>query len=411
MSRADIVYIVSRFPITSETFIVRELDALDRSGRFELELRSLFPSPDTVVHDIARPWSKRLIRPSSGQALAGFGWAAVTRPRALGSVLAAVTAGYGRRPALLARALATVPLACAHARDLSRRERPPHIHAHYATYPALAAWVCAQLIGAPYSFTAHAHDIYVDTSMLDRKIADALFVITISEFNRSLLDRRNAARTPIHLVHMGIDTASYPFRPRGIPVDGPVRALVVASLQAYKGHAVLLEALAIGGPSVDRITLDIVGDGVLRGDLEELAVRLGLGERVRFLGSRSEDEVRAALADADLFVLPSVVAQDGQMEGLPVALMEALASGVPTVSTALSGIPELVVDGATGLLSIPGDAADLNATLAVVVERGPQAIDFAEAGRALVADEFDLHRSASMLGDLLLAAERGELDA
>ncbi len=401
MSRADVVYIVSRFPLTTETFIVRELDALDRSGSFDLELRSLFPSPDTVVHDIARGWDERLIRPSGRAALAGFGWAAATRPRALASVLGAVIAGYRRHPTLLARALATVVLGCAHARDLARRERPPHIHAHFATYPALAAWVCARLVGTSYSFTAHAHDIYVDTSMLDRKIAEARFVVTISEFNRRLLEQHNPARTPIHVVHMGIDTASYPFRPRSIPADGPVRALVIASLQAYKGHAILLQALAIGGAGVDRITLDIIGDGVLRGDLEELAHRLGLGRRVRFLGSRSEDEVRAALADADLFVLPSIIADDGQMEGLPVALMEALASGVPTVSTALSGIPELVVDGVTGLLSVPGDAADLNATLAAMVELGDETIAFEEAGRALVTREFDLQQSAAVLGGLL----------
>ncbi len=404
MSLTGIVYLVSRFPLTTETFIVRELDALDRSGRFDVELRSLFPAPGTVVHDIARRWVQRLIRPSAGQALAGFGWACATRPRALAAVLAAVIGGYRGSPKLLARALVTVPLACAHARGLSRREVPPHIHAHYATYPALAAWVCSRLVGTSYSFTAHAHDIYVDTSMLNRKIADARFVVTISEFNRTLLERHNPAHTPIYLVHMGIDTASYPFRPRAIPADGPVRALVVASLQAYKGHAVLLQALALGGAGVDRITLDIIGDGVLRGELEALTERLGLGGRVRFLGSRSEDEVRAALADADLFVLPSIVAEDGQMEGLPVALMEALASGVPTVSTALSGIPELVVDGVTGLLSVPGDAADLNGTLAAMLDRGPRTADFAQAGRALVTSEFDVHQSAAMLSDLLLVA-------
>ena len=402
MSRADVVYLVSRFPVTSETFIVRELDALDRTGRFDLELRSLFPSPDTLVHDIARRWDARLIRPSAAAGLAGFGWAAATRPSALASVLSAVISGYSRRPKLMARALVTVVLACAHARDLARRAEAPIVHAHFATYPALAAWVCGQLVGTPYSFTAHAHDIYVDTSMLDRKIADAQFVVAISEYNRDLLERLNPTHTPIHVVHMGIDTSAYPFRPRAIPSEGPVRALVVASLQAYKGHAVVVEALAMGGDSVDRITLDLIGDGVLRGDLESLVDRLGLGQRVRFLGSRSEDEVRDALDRADLFVLPSVVAEDGQMEGLPVALMEALASGVPTVSTALSGIPEIVIDGVTGLLAVPGDAASLNATLAAMLDRGTDTVDLAEAGRALVTREFDLEQSAALLGGLLL---------
>lgn len=400
-TRSDVVYLVSRFPVTSETFIVREIDALDRSGRFDLELRSLFPSPDKPVHDIARRWTERLIRPSAAAALTGLGWAALTRPRALASVLAAVLVGYGRRPALLVRALVTVLLACAHARDLARRPRPPHIHAHYATYPALAAWVCRRLVGTSYSFTAHAHDLYVDTSMLDQKVAGASFVVTISEYNRALLERNNPGHTPIHVVHAGIDTAAYQFRPRTIPAAGPVRALTVASLQAYKGHAVLLHALALGGPAVDRIVLDLIGDGVLRGDLERLSDQLGLSQRVRFLGSRSEVEVRTALDEADVFVLPSVVADDGQMEGLPVALMEALACGVPTVSTALSGIPEIVVDGVTGLLAVPGDAVSLNGTLAAMVELGDEVVPFEEAGRALVTGGFDLQQSAALLGGLL----------
>lgn len=406
MSRAEVVYLVSRFPVTSETFIVREIEALDRLGNFDLELRSLFPAPDQPVHDISRRWAERHVRPSTAAAVAGFLWASLTRPLALLSVLGRVIAGYRRSP-LLARALVTVLVACAHARDLASRPRPPHIHAHYATYPALAAWVCGRLIGTSYSFTAHAHDLYVDTSMLDTKIADACFVVTISEYNRTLLERHNPGHTPIRVLHAGIDTSAYPFRPRGIPGDGPVRALTVASLQQYKGHAVLLAALAMGGSSVDRLTLDLVGDGVLRSDLEALVDRLGLGWRVLFLGSRSEDEVRTCLDTADLFVLPSVVADDGQMEGLPVVLMEALACGLPTVSTELSGIPEIVIDGVTGLLAVPGDATSLNHVLAEMIERGSGASDFAEAGRALVTGEFDLKHSVSELSAMLSEAATG----
>ena len=180
-----------------------------------------------------------------------------------------------------------------------------------------------------------------------------------------------------------------------------MRALTVASLQQYKGHAVLLEALAMGGPHVDRITLDLIGDGVLRDELEALVDRLGLRSRVRFLGSCSEDTVRASLDAADLFVLPSIVADDGQMEGLPVALMESLACGVPTVTTELSGIPEIVVDGVTGLLATPGDATSLNETLTAMVQRGSATVEFAEAGRALVVREFDLRESISALVGLL----------
>lgn len=400
MSRPRVVYLVSRFPVTSETFIVREIDSLDRLNKFDLEIRSLFPAPDGAVHDIARRWSDRLVRPSTADALAGFAWALLTRPIAVSSALATVTGDYLRRPPLLVRALITVLLACAHARDLARLPAS-HVHAHYATYPALAAWVCHRLAGASYSFTVHAHDLYVDTSMLGRKIADARYVVTISDYNRALLEQHNPTQTPIRVVHAGIDTAAYHFRPRGIPTDGEVRALAVASLQQYKGHAVLLEALAMGGAGVDRITLDLVGDGVLRGELEALVDRLGLRDRVRFLGSCAEDAVRASLDAADLFVLPSLVADDGQMEGLPVVLMEALASGVPTVSTRLSGIPEIVVDGVTGLLATPGDAVSLNDTLTAMVQRGSAAVEFAEAGRTLVARQFDLGDSVAALAALL----------
>lgn len=400
MSRADVVYLVSRFPVTSETFIVREIEALDRLDRFDIELRSLFPSPDKPVHEVARRWTERLIRPTTAAAFAGLAWALFTRPRALASVLAAVISGY-RSPSLLIRALLTVMLACAHAKDLTHRPGPTHIHAHFATYPALAAWVSQQLVGTSYSFTAHAHDLYVHTAMLDRKISDARFVVTISEYNRELLEPVAMGRTPIHVVHAGIDVTAYAFRPRSIPAEGPVRALTVASLQEYKGHSVLLEALALGGPAIDRITLDLIGDGVLRSDLEDEVARLGLGARVRFLGSRNEVEVRAALNDADLFVLPSIIANDGQMEGLPVALMEALACGVPTVSTQLSGIPEIIVDGVTGLLAAPGDFDSLNQTMAAMVKSGNGAREFAEAGRKLVTSDFDLEQSVSALSRLL----------
>lgn len=399
MSRCAIVYLVSRFPVTSETFILREIEALQATGSFDLELRSLFPAPDQPVHDAAFVWTERLIHPGAAAGTAGLAWAAATRPRRLARVLAQVFTGYRHSPNLLARALITVMLACVHARGLSRRAPAPHIHAHYATYPALAAWVCHELIGTSYSFTAHAHDLYVDTSMLARKVADARFVVTISQYNRALLQRIAGAATPIHVVHAGIDVAAYDFRPRRIPADGPVRALTVASLQEYKGHAVLLAALAQGGPGVDRISLDLIGDGVLRADLEKLSAALGLEHRVRFLGSRSQDEVRAALDAADIFVLPSIVAADGQMEGLPVALMEALACGVPTVSTALSGIPEIIVDNVTGLLAVPGDPVSLNTALTAMTDADTER--FGLAGRELVTREFDLTHTIGSIAELL----------
>ncbi|OFB39986.1 colanic acid biosynthesis glycosyltransferase WcaL [Mycolicibacterium sp. (ex Dasyatis americana)] len=388
MSGKQIDYLVSRFPVTSETFIVRELDALSRTTGLDIGLRSLFPSPDPQVHEVARPWVAKLVRPGAGASAVALLWALFRHPLVTLSILVDVVRGYAARPGLLVRALATVPIAAAHARDLHPSGRTRHIHAHYATYPALAAWICSRLAGTSYSVTIHAHDLYVDQSMLGPKLDGADFVVTVSEYNRRLLE--SYTMTPVHVIHCGIDTNVYPFQPRRIPDNGPIRGLCVASLQEYKGHEVLLRALALGGPGVDRIELDLIGNGPLRDELQDLAVELGLGSRIRFHGGQSETVVKQALAEADLFVLPSVIAADGQMEGLPVALMESLASGIPTVSTDLSGIPELVIPGRTGLLAIPADAQSLRDTLEQLISAGPALDDYAQAGRELVEREFDI---------------------
>lgn len=398
MSGKQIDYLVSRFPVTSETFIVRELDALSADGR-QLGLRSLFPSPDPQVHDIARPWVDKLVRPGVGASIAGLLWALIRHPVITSSIFFDVTRGYAARPNLLIRALATIPIATAHARDLHSPGTSRHIHAHYATYPALAAWICSRLVGITYSTTIHAHDLYVDQSMLGRKLDGAEFIVTVSDYNRRLLERYT--ETPVHVIHAGINTSAYPFNPRRIPDHGPINALCVASLQEYKGHEVLLRALALGGSVVERIELDLIGDGPLRNELQDLATELGLSSRVRFHGGQSETVVRQALAEADLFVLPSVVAADGQMEGLPVALMEALASGIPTVSTRLSGIPELLIPEQTGFLAVPGDAQSLHDTLEQLLASGPALDEYERAGRHLVEREFDINATTAALRALL----------
>jgi glycosyltransferase involved in cell wall biosynthesis len=396
-----LAYIVSRFPHASETFIARELRALEGVRGDEVELMSLFPPVDPKVHPSAAPFVDRLFRPGVGEALAALGWWSLRRPFRLATSIGIVLREHVRSRRVLPRALVTIPLAAAHARTVQRGV--DHVHAHYATYPALAAWLSWRLTGTPYSFTAHAHDIFVDQSMLRRKLADAAFTVTISDYNRRFLSEYgDPAR--IHVVHAGIDTAAQPFRPRSVPVEGPVRALCVASLQEYKGHVVLLEALA-GSPVLERVVLDLVGGGPLRSGLESRARELGLADRVRFHGSATEDAVRDQLDRADLFVLASIVARSGQMEGLPVVLMEALAAGLPVVATRLSGIPELVADGQTGLLAAPGDAAALRDALERVVS-GDFQPDLTQ-GRALVEEQFEAAEAAARLRELFATAQGG----
>jgi len=398
-----VAYMVSRFPHVTETFVVRELNGVDAATDLELELFSLFPAVDATLHPAARGWVGRLRGGSSWGALRGSAWWLCRRPGTLLCTAAVVARAFARDPPRLARALATVALASDHARAM-RRLGVEHVHAHFANYPAIAAWTVARLAGPTSSFTAHAHDIFRDQSFLRRLVADARFVVTISDFNREFLARYNGGQTPLHVVHCGVDTAAWPVRLRTLPARGPVRALCVASLEEKKGHRVLLRALAHAGGELDRVELDLVGPGPLRAELETLARSLGLVDRVRFHGALPEPEVAALLDRADLFVLASIVERSGFMEGIPVALMEALAAGVPVVATRLSGIPELVRDEDTGLLAEPGDAASLRAAVERAITDPAAARRRAAAGRELVEREFDANVSAARIAELIRSA-------
>ena len=395
-----VAYVVSRFPAASETFVVRELNAVAEAAPIEITLMSLFPPSDGFVHEDARRWLDGLLRPAPVAAAAATAWWLVRRPLRLLGAACRVIAGAWRNPRVLGRSLLTLPIAAAHARTVSERGIE-HVHAHFASYPALAAWLCGRLCDVPYSFTAHAYDIFMSQELLGIKVREAQFVVAISDFNRRFLGGYGGGReTPVEVVHCGVDPARYDFRERALPDSGPVRALCVAGLQEKKGHAVLLEAIA-GDPALERLELDLVGGGPLREQLERRAAELGIAGRVRFHGPLEEAEVRELLERADLFVLPSIIASDGQMEGLPVALIEALASGVPAVSTRLSGIPELIADRRTGVLADPADPASLAAALRWLLDGGR--LELAR-GRAEVESDFDVRRSGERMAELLLGS-------
>src|SRR4051794_1614916 len=264
-------YLVSRFPVATETFILRELNAVEDALGSEVVLCSLFAPERPFVHPAAERWLARHRRPGALGALRGLAWALATRPGRLAGVVAEVVHGYARRPRRALRMLATVPVATRHARDLERLG-VEHVHAHWATYPALAAWICRRLTGIPYSFTPHAHDIFIDRSNLRRLTGDARFVVAISEYNRAVL-RPYANGTPLPVVRYGVDVGRYAFRPRRAPASGPVRALCVASFSEYKGHPVLFDALALGGAALARVELDLVGRGPLEAALRAQAER------------------------------------------------------------------------------------------------------------------------------------------
>ncbi len=388
-----VAYIVSRFPVTSETFIVRELDSVIEADDVEIDLYSLFPSREAAVHPRSSRWMSRLYRPGPAGAGRGLIWAAGHSPRVLFCSFAAVLKETWRQPSLMARSLVSVAGASELARRIEHSDTD-HIHAHFASYPALAAWLCGRLTGTPYSFTAHAHDIYVHQEMLREKIDTAEFVVAISEYNQRFLSRYRSGDTPIEIIHCGVDPEEFPYRDHSAEPAHSIRALCVAGLRESKGHQFLLNALA-GSEKLAGLNLDLVGDGPLRERLAAICSQLEIAPRVTFHGNLPESEVRELLEVADLFVLPSVITESGDMEGIPVALMESLAVGLPTIATRISGIPELIESREIGILVEQRNVEELADALEDCMS-GNNEID-PRLGRNLVEREFNVRLNGRAL--------------
>jgi glycosyltransferase involved in cell wall biosynthesis len=400
-----ILYIVSRFPAVTETFVVNEWLVL--SERFRMRLVALRRGREAPVHpetDRVMPHVRFPSAARPGTAAAHLVWLA-RRPRTYLSVLGAVLRGALRFSLLEAAKEAVVFLRAVALARTAAHDRVDHVHAHFASHAATAAWIVHRLTGIPFSFTAHANDLFVAPVLLDRKAADARFVIAISEYNRQVLLERCPSAHRLEVVHCGVDSERYGLR--GLDDRDPNRAVCVAGLFPKKGHAHLIDALALLVERHPGIVLELVGDGPERDRILRRARERGVAERVSLLGARSSEEVRSTLAGARVFALPSVRLPSGRMEGIPVALMEAMASGVPVVASRLSGIPELVQDGVTGLLVEPGDPRALAAAMARVLEDDALAAELALRARQLVERSFSLTREARRLGDLFAESISG----
>jgi len=398
-----LAYFVSRFPKVSETFIVDELIALEAAG-VDVTLHALAVGRGGPVGADVADLDRRCRRigPLSPRLLvAQVQWFARAPIRLVG-LWGQVVARHLGAPRALLRAIVAVAHAVAHAASLQRAD-VDHVHAHFATHAALAAWVVHRLTGIPYSFTAHADDLFVSRPMLEEKVRDAAFVVTISRFNRDFLREHVAAasETPIEIVRCGVATEA--FVPAAPPAAGePFTIACVARLERKKGHRHLLDACAaLVARGID-VRCRLLGDGAERTVLEARARSIGLGARVEFLGAGSRDRVREVIASAHVVVLPSVVDESGRADGVPVSLMEAMAMARPVVTTRVTGIPELVEDGVGGLLVPPGDGL----ALADAIERlrgDPElAARLASGGRRRVLAEYDLHRNVEHLRGLFV---------
>lgn len=407
---AEVAYVLMRFPTLTETFVLREIIELERQG-LPIDLYVALPRSERAIHPRSVPYAARMRTASyldPGTLAANLG-CLVKRPRRYLSLLRDTVEELWGSWNLLARALYLLPRAAAFAAQM-KAAGIRHVHAHFATHGAYVAYAVHRLAGIGFSFTAHAHDLYIRRAMLCRKVEAASFVATISEFNRALLAREcgPAVSGKVELVRCGVGIGSSAPPGRSLPrPEDPFRVLTVARLRDYKGLPYLLEACSRARPHVPNLHLQIIGDGPDRRKLERLASSLDLGDIVTFAGALPEEAVVARMRDSHAFVLPSIVMPDGRMEGIPVVLMEALASELPTIATSISGIPELIVDRETGLLVPQRDADALAEALIDVARNYGRALELGRRGRARVESRFSLAENVSKLRDLLESQAEG----
>jgi colanic acid/amylovoran biosynthesis glycosyltransferase len=392
-----IAYIISRFPTITETFVLYEMLELERLG-MEIEVFSLIHEREEALQPGAEVFTERVHYPTLSWELisAQFYWL-FKKPKAyLGTWFTSIKENF-KSPKFLSRAVAAVPMGALFARQI-KAFGAEHLHAHFASHPTLVAYVVHRLTGISYSLTAHAHDIYVERAMLEEKLQHSRLIVTISEFNQRLLQQLygDSISRKTSVIHCGIDNKLFQARSDKAPGDVFTIACV-GSLRDYKGQMYLVKACALLAAEKIPFQCYFAGDGADRPDLEAEIQNLGLQNTVHILGYQTLDKVRDLLNKADVFVLPSVVTASGKMEGIPVALMEALAMSIPVITTQISGIPELVIHNETGLLVPERDATALKDAL-IKLHKNPQlGQSLAVRGREHVIEEFDLQKNAQKL--------------
>jgi len=386
-------------------FIHREVSALRRLG-FHVETISIRGLADAseAVNDVQREEAAStfvVLPPSIGRLLGSHArllWRSPDR------WLRALRLAWSTRPpgpAALFRQLAYFAEAGIVAERMRERGLV-HLHNHFASSSGTVAMLAAELGGFTFSISEHGPDIFYAPQWwrLDAKFSRALFVACISHFCRSQV----LIWTPVerwhrvHIVHCGVEPAEFASR---VHHGHGRRLLFTGRLAGVKGVPVLLEALVRLRREHPGVELALAGDGPDRALLEAEAQRLGIADRVRFLGYQSSDHVRSLLQETDVFVLPSFA------EGVPVVLMEAMASGVPVVSTRVAGVAELVEHGVSGFVVPPGDVDALAGAIDALLADPELRTRFAAAGRLTIEREFDVRREAAWLGDVLSAALDG----
>ena len=396
-----VAYLLSMYPEFHETFVAREVEALRRTGAdiavYSLKApppggNDLYPDHRQFLHCAGFVLDRRVIAANLTQLFS-------TPFRYLAS-LGLLFSFYRLRPIELLKALVAFPKTVYFANSIAKRGGI--LHAHWATIPTSMALVINKLIGVPVSVTAHAWDIYLTPkNELRTKIEAVKGVVTCTEFNVHYLRKlcRPEDRNKIQLNYHGLDFAALHDKEVSATPNPKIKLLAVGRLVEQKGFIYLIRALK--HLTNVEASLSIIGEGPLRSELEREAENLPQGVEAQFLGRLTHQETLRRMAESDVFIAPSVIAKDGDRDGIPNVVLEAMASGVPIIGTNVSGIPEVVLDNQTGFLIPSENAKALADALQKLAQDQAKRQRLGTNARALVTERFDMDRNIGEFIDYL----------
>lgn len=400
-----IAYVLNSFPALSETFIRQEILELERQ---QLSLHIFSLSKPSVNDGAGGNWEGHtpltyLATSSLLNRLLGVGQYFLKAPLRVLKTFLLTSKYYGLRSACAALLYAVSliqQLEC---------EQIHHVHAHYATEPTAVAQVVYLLSGIPYSFTAHAYDIYLSPRpTLKYKMQMARFIVTCTAYNQHYLEQINELMAErIYCIYHGLNLKVFPISDQTplVRSQDPPCILTVSRLVEKKGLSYLIQACAILKRRGYRFTVRIAGEGPLRDILQREIHLAGLSENLSLLGSVAHEEVVKLYQQATIVALPCIIGKDGDRDGIPNVLVEALYMGLPVVSTPISGIPELISSEVNGLLVPSQDSNALADALARLLDDDELCKRLSIAGRQTVLEQFNMSRNATRLLNLFSTIE------
>jgi glycosyltransferase involved in cell wall biosynthesis len=386
-------YVVKRYPRYSETFIVNEILAHEAAG-LNIEIFALYPPEDTHFQDIISMVRAPVNYIKRHGVKIDDMWQVFKEAAEMHPDF------FNRLSNLEATDTRDIYQAAVLARDVIIKGIT-HIHAHFGTSATEVARIASHLTSVPYSFTAHAKDIFheeVEPLDLRRKLKEAADVITVSDYNVEYLRANYDSDTGrVHRVYNGMNLNRFLFKS---PQDRPPRIINVGRLVEKKGLDVLIDACGVLASENYPFACQIIGTGELESELRAQIERLQLQKWVQLSGPRPQREVIGLLQDAALFAAPCVVSKDGNRDGLPTVLLESMALGTPCVSTDVTGIPEVLRHMETGLMVPQHDPQALALAMKQLMEDSALRVELATRARRLIEKEFDIHRNAARIREI-----------